>query len=130
MRYRLIGMSILGLGFFLIVSSGRGFSSERIPDSPGAQSLQKGNMEQTIDPGREGEEMDPEQLPSGIAPPVHDPEMVIHPEVPADPDAVVTPPVVDPEMAVDPATRQPMTKEKLDNLKLPDQLHEGSLHKK
>ena len=50
--------------------------------------------------------------------------MVIKPETPPDPDAVVTPPVVDPEMAVDPATRQPMTPEKLDRL-TPEELEKG-----
>ncbi len=51
-----------------------------------------------------------------LPPPENDPEMVIKPDVPADPDAVVVPPPIDPEMAVNPATREPMTKEKLEEL--------------
>jgi hypothetical protein len=42
--------------------------------------------------------------------------MVIQPNTPHDPDAVVIPPILDSEMAVDPATRQPMTEEKLERL--------------
>lgn len=48
--------------------------------------------------------------------PENDPEMVIKPDVPPNPDAVVIPPPTDPEMAVDPATREPMRKEKLEDL--------------
>lgn len=114
MRNRMIGMSVLGLVFFLIMSSGKGFSSEPIPNNLESQTLEKAGREQTIEPGQEGGAGDSEHTHPGIAPPVHDPEMVIHPEVPIDPDAVVTPPVVDPEMAIDPATRQPMTKEQLE----------------
>lgn len=51
-----------------------------------------------------------------LPPPENDPEMVIKPDVPPNPDAVVIPPPIDPEMAVDPATREPMTKEKLEDL--------------
>jgi hypothetical protein len=51
-----------------------------------------------------------------LPPPENDPEMVIKPDVPADPDAVVVPPPIDPEMSVDPATREPMTKEQLEEL--------------
>jgi hypothetical protein len=46
--------------------------------------------------------------------------MVINPDVPPDPDAIITPPVVDPDMAVDPSTRQPMTSEKLEKLRPED----------
>lgn len=116
MRNRMIGMSILGLVFFLIMSSGKGFSSEPVPNNLGSQSTEKGDREQTMEPGQEGESGDPGHTPPGVVPPVHDQEMVIHPETPIDPEAVVTPPVVDPEMAVDPATRQPMTKEQLEQL--------------
>jgi hypothetical protein len=51
-----------------------------------------------------------------VVPPINDSEMVIQPNTPHDPDAVVIPPILDPEMAVDPATRQPMTEEKLERL--------------
>ncbi|MBA3613083.1 MAG: hypothetical protein H0W49_09250 [Nitrospirales bacterium] len=116
MRNRMIGMSILGLVLFLFMTSGKGFSSEPFPNNLEAQSLQKADGEQTIEPGQEGGAGDPGHTLPGIVPPVHDQEMVIHPETPIDPEAVVTPPVVDPEMAVDPATRQPMTKDKLEQL--------------
>ncbi|MEO6202103.1 MAG: hypothetical protein ABIU05_08160 [Nitrospirales bacterium] len=116
MRNRMIGMSILGLVFFLIMSSGKGFSSEPIPNNLESQALEKGDRQQIIEPGQEGGAGDPGHASPGIAPPVHDQDMVIHPETPIDPDAVVTPPVVDPEMAIDPATRQPMTKEQLEQL--------------
>ncbi len=112
----MIGMSILGLVLFLFMTSGKGFSSEPIPNNLESPSLEKAAREQTIEPGQEGETRDSGHTHPGIAPPVHDPEMVIHPEVPIDPDAVVIPPVVDPEMAVDPATRQPMTKDKLEQI--------------
>jgi hypothetical protein len=49
--------------------------------------------------------------------PAYDSDMVIQPDVPPDPDAVVEPPPVDPEMAVDPMTRQPKTKEDLEGFK-------------
>lgn len=58
-------------------------------------------------------------------PPNNDADMVIKPDVPADPEAVVTPPVVDPEMAVDPTTRQPMTEEKLERL-TPEELEKNA----
>lgn len=60
-----------------------------------------------------------------VTPPNNDAEMVIKPDVPADPEAVVTPPVVDPEMALDPTTRQPMTEEKLERL-TPKELEENA----
>ena len=60
-----------------------------------------------------------------VPPSNNDAEMVIKPDVPADPDAVVIPPVVDPEMAVDPTTRQPMTEEKLERL-TPEELKENA----
>lgn len=52
--------------------------------------------------------------------PENDPEMVIKPDVPPNPDAVIIPPPTDPEMAVDPATREPMTKERLEDLQQSD----------
>ncbi len=116
MRHRMIGLTILALVFFLIMSSGKGFSSEPIQNNFESQTLENAGREETIEPGQEGEARDSGHTHPGIAPPVHDPEMVIHPEVPIDPDAVVTPPVVDPEMVIDPATRQPMTKDKLEQI--------------
>lgn len=116
MRNRMMGLSILGLSLFLFLYSEKGFSSEPIPNNLESQSREKGDRGQTPEKGQEGGEMDSGHALPGIAPPVHDPDMVIHPEMPADPDAIVTPPVVDSEMAVDPATRQPMTKDQLEQL--------------
>lgn len=112
----MIGISMLGLSFFLFISSGKGFSSEPIPNNLESQLLEKGDRGHKTEKGQEEGERDSGHASPGIAPPVHDSDMVIHPEMPTDPDAVVTPPVVDPEMAVDPATRQPMTKEQLEEL--------------
>ncbi|MGP0593687.1 hypothetical protein ACTRXD_14280 [Nitrospira sp. T9] len=70
-----------------------------------------------------------EQDPTGlnkeppVIPPI-DPEMVVEPDIPPNPEAVVTPPVVDPEMAVDPTTRQPMTEEKLEQI-TPEELEKN-----
>jgi hypothetical protein len=41
---------------------------------------------------------------------------VVKPDVPPNPESIITPPPVDPEMAVDPFTREPMTKEDLEDL--------------
>ena len=71
-----------------------------------------------------GEKQKPQNTQPG-PPSNNDAEMVIKPDVPADPDAVVTPPVVDPEMAVDPTTRQPMTEEKLEQL-TPEELEKNA----
>ena len=70
-----------------------------------------------------------EQDPTGLnkEPPVIPPidsEMVVEPEIPPNPEAVVTPPVVDPEMVLDPTTRQPMTEEKLERL-TPEELEKS-----
>ena len=79
--------------------------------------------DQKIHLTQKGEQENP-PITQPVVPPMSDSEMVIKPETPPDPDAVVTPPVVDPEMAVDPATRQPMTPEKLDRL-TPEELEKG-----
>jgi hypothetical protein len=65
----------------------------------------------------EGGEDDTPEQGSTLPPPAYDSDMVIQPDVPPDPDAVVEPPPVDPEMAVDPMTRQPKTKEELEGFK-------------
>ena len=63
-------------------------------------------------------------------PPTNDPEMVIKPDVPAPPGSVVDPPVIDPEMALDPATREPMTREELESLQMPDHERRKEFHGK
>lgn len=60
---------------------------------------------------------------SPVIPPM-DSEMVVEPDIPPDPEAVVTPPVVDPEMVLDPITRQPMTEEKLEQI-TPEELEKS-----
>lgn len=112
-----IGIRLLAMGAFLLVSPGTGFSSEMSPNVFGIQTDKNGDMKQEMerDHNQDRGGTDPHQSQPSISPPVNDPEMVIHPDVPPDPDAVVVPPVVDPEMAVDPATRQPMTEEKLED---------------
>jgi hypothetical protein len=87
----------------------RGFSAAGMVDGT-TNPEQSGQVVQERNPL--GKQKSPQQSPT-IPPPVHDPEMVIKPDVPPDPDAVVIPPTLDSEMAVDPATREPVTPEEL-----------------
>jgi hypothetical protein len=90
-----------GTGFLLGVS----ISNAQVPPLIEQKEIRSDN------PGNSGPDN-----PTPPLPPTNDSEMVIKPDVPPDPDAIITPPVVDPEMAVDPSTRQPMTSEKLEQL--------------
>ncbi len=52
-------------------------------------------------------------------PPVKDSEIVIKPDLPHDPDAVVHPPIIDQEMVLDPVTRNPVSQDHLQDKKEP-----------
>jgi hypothetical protein len=77
----------------------------------------------TVDQNQTGLKKEPHNNQPGL-PPSNDAEMVVKPDVPPNPEAVVTPPVVDPEMVVDPTTRQPITEEKLERL-TPEELEKN-----
>jgi hypothetical protein len=114
---------LLATGILLLLPEGYGFSFQP------PEGFQRATVEKTAQ--KEGEDFATEQerlkqenrknreaqdkLPD-LPPPPNDPEMVIKPDVPPDPDAVIIPPPVDPEMAVDPTTREPMTKEDVEDL--------------
>ncbi len=78
---------------------------------------------EAIGQGQPGLNKEPRN-PQAIIPP-NDAEMVVEPDIPPDPEAVVTPPVVDPEMVLDPSTRQPMTEEKLEQI-TPEELQKNA----
>jgi hypothetical protein len=99
---------------------GTGFSSETADtaikgESNRANSSQgeEGNVQEDRNPLREDNST---EKPPAIPPPSIDPGIVVQPDVPQNPKSIITPPPVDPEMAVDPFTREPMTKEDLEDL--------------
>ena len=109
-------MAIGILAVSLLVLAERGFSAK--PSEPSEASVlfvgEKGMQNKQDHDPLEGGDLKKRQ-PS-IPPPVNDPEMVVKPDVPPDPDAVVIPPPIDSEMAVDPATREPLTPEELEEM--------------
>lgn len=114
-RTQRIGAGVVGVCAILFASGG-GFIPEISKALAGGLSLVETPAEQDHLSNAPNEKSTPP-----VIPPTHDSEMVVKPEVPLDPDAVVTPPVVDPEMAVDPATGERLTEEKLERL-TPDKL--------
>jgi hypothetical protein len=103
------------LGISTMLGAERGFSLESSGSDAGTIFIiEKGTQNKhDRDPLEKGDSE--KDLPT-IPPPVNDPEMVIKPDAPPDPDAVVIPPPIDSEMAVDPETREPLTAEELEQL--------------
>lgn len=121
----IIDVSAVGISCFLLF--GTSFPLE----------LRESGVEQEakmVNKGEQDGNMDQDQLRKNDSntkkpmnpPPLHDPGMVIQPDFPPDPDAVIIPPPIDPDMAVDPVTREPMTREELENLNKNDQSDESS----
>ncbi|HNP59655.1 MAG TPA: hypothetical protein PKM72_02380 [Nitrospirales bacterium] len=119
-----IEMGVVMLGFSItLLLNAQGFP-QGLPESSAQQLQISADEAQSHQPNQFGEKKDL-QKPQPVIPPNNDAEMVIKPDVPTNPEAVITPPVVDPEMAVDPTTRQPMTDEKLEEL-TPEELEENA----
>ncbi len=119
-----IPLGVIGITGFLVVAG------LHVPFGLAGTSVQSiSNVEQKDHGNQLTQKGEKENSPTTppVVPPTNDSEMVIKPDMPPDPDAVVTPPVIDPEMAVDPATRQPMTPEKLERLEkeIPDEGKKG-----
>lgn len=112
-----------------VFSGGAGFSWELLEEVGGETMIPIANegkgLVQKQESAKEKKPDTEDSLPT-LPPPAHDPEMVIEPDVPPDPDAVVVPPPIDPEMSVDPATREPMTRKKLENLQEKDSAGKGN----
>ena len=102
------------LAISLLILTERGFSAKSSESEMSVLFTGEKGMQNKQEDSVEGGDLKKSQ-PS-IPPPVNDPEMVIKPDAPPDPDAVVIPPPIDSEMAVDPATRKPLTPEELEEM--------------
>lgn len=77
--------------------------------------VQRGEEPARTDPGmKSSDQGEGESTPT--LPPMKDSEMVVPPPVSSNPDSIVRPPPIDPEMVIDPVTREPITKEELQQL--------------
>ncbi len=128
MKRTRIGIGVVVLGFSLVLILNAAGFPLGLPESRAQQLLISAEEGQKHQPNRLEDRKDPQNTQPSI-PPNNDAEMVIKPDVPADPEAVVTPPVVDPGMAVDPTTRKPMTEDKLERL-TPEELDENAPEEK
>ncbi|GJL70048.1 MAG: hypothetical protein NPIRA06_26830 [Nitrospirales bacterium] len=109
---------VLGISVILLMNAShlpKGMSGSDVPKAPtSAETIEQNPSELNKEP----------RNTQPIIPP-NDSEMVVEPDIPPHPEAVVTPPVVDPEMVVDPSTREPMTEEKLERL-TPEELEKNA----